>query len=83
MKKLSILLIITTIVLLGCKPENQDSSKGKYAIAIETSRTLMDSLLAAGKTPGLDIAISIHAEVVWSEDFGYYDTIEFIQYQVW
>lgn len=33
----------------------------------------MDSLLQLGRTPGLDVAISINGEVVWSEGFGYAD----------
>ncbi len=72
MKKLFYLSFIILLAFLSCKGPDQDTGSN-YSTAIEQSRHLMDSLLQLGKTPGLDVAISINGEVVWSEGFGFAD----------
>lgn len=73
MRKTTILLSITVLVIFGCKPATKHADPGKYADAIQASRSLLDSLLETAKTPGIDIAISVQGELVWSEGFGYAD----------
>lgn len=67
------LVPIILISFLSCKRPEQAVGETKYDQAIELGRYLMDSLLQTGKAPGMDIAISIDGEVVWSEGFGYAD----------
>jgi CubicO group peptidase (beta-lactamase class C family) len=68
-----ILFFIPLFAVFGCnKSEGYDSST-KYASAIEESRFLIDSILKSQKIPGIDIAVSIHGETVWSEGFGFAD----------
>lgn len=61
------------IGLVSCDGPKKSVSETKYDQAIELGRYLMDSLLQTGRAPGMDIAISINGEVVWSEGFGYAD----------
>ncbi len=73
MKHKVLFIPILLILLISCKGPVQEVSIHKYHNAIELGRHLMDSLLQLGQTPGLDIAISIDGEVVWSEGFGFAD----------
>jgi serine beta-lactamase-like protein LACTB, mitochondrial len=73
MKSKYILISLLLLSVLCCKSQEQTSSDTKYDQAIELGRQLMDSLLQTGLAPGMDIAISIDGNVVWSEGFGYAD----------
>jgi len=66
-------IILLILLVAGCRDKVKDELRGPYAAAIEESRHLMDSLLKTGNAPGMDIAVSLHGEVVWSEGFGYAD----------
>lgn len=59
--------------VLGCSKSESCDSSTKYASAIEESRFLIDSILKNQRIPGIDIAVSIHGETVWSEGFGFAD----------
>lgn len=72
MKQQFILPFVFIVILAGCKDADQ-TTDSKYASAVEMSRHLMDSLLQLGKTPGLDVAVSVNGEVIWSEGFGFAD----------
>lgn len=61
------------IILTACGPRADKPVEDLYSEAISESRRLMDSLLQTGRTPGMDIAVSHHGKVVWSEGFGYAD----------
>ena len=66
-------IILLIFLVTGCQDSLKKELQGPYATAIEASRHLMDSLLQTGRAPGMDIAVSLHGEVVWSEGFGYAD----------
>lgn len=73
MKSPSILYILLIISFLGCNQYEQNSEKSNYEKAIVESRRLIDSLQQNGKIPGIDVALSINEEIVWSEGFGFAD----------
>lgn len=66
-------ILLLIFLVTGCQEKAKHEDSGPYASAIEESRRMMDSLLQTGRSPGLDIAVSMHGEVVWSEGFGYAD----------
>ena len=57
----------------SCAETDSKKEAGPFDEAITESRRLMDSLVQTGSTPGMDIAVSLHGKVVWSEGFGYAD----------
>lgn len=73
MKSPSILYILLVISFLGCNQHEQRSEKSNYEKAIVESRRLIDSLQQNGRIPGIDVAVSINGEIVWSEGFGFAD----------
>ncbi len=52
---------------------SQNTDKNKYENAITFGHQIIDSLRIAQKVPGIDIAVSIEGETVWSEGFGFTD----------
>jgi CubicO group peptidase (beta-lactamase class C family) len=66
-------ILLLLFLVTGCQEKSKQEVSSPYAAAIEESRRMMDSLLYAGRSPGMDIAVSMHGEVVWSEGFGYAD----------
>lgn len=64
------------LLLAGCS-DAPDPTVGhaseQYSAAIESARTVLDSVMAAGDIPGLSVAVGIGSEVIWSEGFGYSD----------
>lgn len=58
---------------LFCPLQAQQVASTEYAETIEVARGLLDSLHRHGKVPGLDVAVSVNGEVVWSEGFGWAD----------
>ncbi|WP_303315615.1 serine hydrolase domain-containing protein [Flavivirga abyssicola] len=73
--KLSIFLIP---FLIGTKSTCQNIKNIKYASAIFKAHRIIDSLQQTQNIPGIDIALSIDGDIVWSEGFGYAD----IEHQV-
>ena len=73
MKSPSILYILLIISILGCNQHEQISEKSGYEKAIIESRRMIDSLQQNGKIPGIDVAVSISGEIIWSEGFGFAD----------
>ena len=69
-KAFRILLILALVLGQSCNPPQAET---KYSQAIEESQRLVDSLFQTGRTPGMDIAVSIHGKIVWSEAFGFAD----------
>jgi CubicO group peptidase (beta-lactamase class C family) len=62
-----------SISTLSCIKKDCVDSSTTYASVIEECRFLIDSLQKTQNIPGVDIAVSIHGEIVWSEGFGYTD----------
>ncbi|MDO5969652.1 serine hydrolase domain-containing protein [Flavivirga aquimarina] len=50
---------------------SQDIKNPKYSSAIFKAHRIIDSLQQKQNIPGIDIAISINGEIIWSEGFGY------------
>ena len=73
MKKLSLLYILLVILFLGCNQHNRNSETISFESAITESNRLIDSLQQNGKISGIDVAVSINGEIVWSEGFGVAD----------
>lgn len=65
------LLLIVSIFIFSCEPSKKVPPK--YASAIQAGHMLLDSLQQNGKIPGIDIAVGIKGEIVWSEGFGFAD----------
>jgi hypothetical protein len=63
------ILIISIGICLAVNTQGQHSTTKKYAKAITESHRLIDSLLHAGKIPGIDIAVSINGEILGSDEF--------------
>ncbi len=59
------------VIFISCKPsaDKQD----KYGYAIQEGHRMLDSLQTNGSIPGIDIAVAINGEIVWSEGFGFAD----------
>ncbi|GAA3589844.1 serine hydrolase domain-containing protein [Flavivirga amylovorans] len=68
--KLSILIIP---FLIGIKGTGQNIKNATYASAIFKAHRIIDSLQQKQNIPGIDIAISIDGDIVWSEGFGFAD----------
>lgn len=66
-------LLLVSISLLSCKRQKKSDLETKYEDAIKISRILIDSLMKSGKIPGIDVAVYIDGETIWSEGFGYAD----------
>jgi CubicO group peptidase (beta-lactamase class C family) len=73
MKRTIVPLLMILAGMLSCTPSREKTDLTPYESAIAESRRLMDSLLQTGRTPGMDIAVSHHGNVVWTEGFGYAD----------
>ncbi|MEA1897758.1 MAG: serine hydrolase domain-containing protein [Bacteroidota bacterium] len=73
MKNISILYFLLVISLLACNQHEQISEKSGFEKAIVESRRLVDSIQQNGKIPGIDVAVYISGEIVWSEGFGFTD----------
>ena len=69
--KRNLIFLLLAAILYSCGEKQEDASK--YQSAIIESRHLMDSLLATGMTPGMDIAVAIKGKTVWLEGFGFAD----------
>lgn len=69
----SIILILTVVNFLGFKSYGQHSKNSRYAKAIREGHRLIDSLRQKQNIPGIDVAVSINGEIVWSEGFGFAD----------
>lgn len=67
------LLILTLALPLLVCCQKQSKTKERYQEAIEMSSTLIDSLMQANKVPGVDIAIALDGDIIWSQGFGFSD----------
>ncbi|NMH86132.1 serine hydrolase domain-containing protein [Flavivirga algicola] len=65
------LLVFVTPFLIGVKSTSQTIKKTKYASAIFEAHRIIDSLQQKQNIPGIDIAVSINGNIVWSEGFGF------------
>ncbi len=72
MKCKLIIYYVLLVLFTGCGEKGQQLTVN-YSNAIKESRRLVDSLFNTGRTPGLDIAVSIHGTLVWSEAYGFAD----------
>src|SRR5699024_1644085 len=45
----------------------------EYSKAIQSARSLVDSLRKAQHIPGVEVAVSVKGQKVWSQGFGYAD----------
>lgn len=63
--------LVLGCLLCSCQPPQTKPTT--YTNAITESRKMIDSLMAVQKVPGIDVAIAIDGEIVWSEGFGYAD----------
>lgn len=57
----------------ACSTPKETKPEDKYRKAMERSRVLVDSIRKAYKVPGMDVAVSIAGQTVWSESFGLAD----------
>lgn len=73
MKNSSLLYLLLFLSFLACNQQDRNPETSIYEIAIIESHRLIDSLQQHGKIPGIDVAVSINGEVVWSEGFGFAD----------
>ena len=66
--------LISLIVIPGYFPScDYPVGQHQYDNAIRKSRRLIDSIRQSTQVPGIDLAVSIEGQVVWSEAFGYAD----------
>lgn len=68
-----ILYALLFICLFGCNQYESNTEVSVYEQAIAESHRLIDSLQQAGKIPGIDAAVYVDGEIVWSEGFGFAD----------
>jgi len=73
MKHLLPFLCALSFVLCGCNDQPASSPSNRYSAAIEEGRRMLDSLREAEKVPGIDVAVALNGEIVWSEGFGFAD----------
>ena len=73
MKNSSILSLLLIMSFLACNRHDRNSETLSYENVIIESSRLIDSLQQNGKIPGIDVAVSINGEIVWSEGFGLAD----------
>jgi CubicO group peptidase (beta-lactamase class C family) len=71
MRSIGFVFLLLIIAFWGCQPVDQTSDI--YSNAIQEGHRLLDSLQQAGKVPGIDVAVAIDGEIVWSEGFGFAD----------
>jgi len=69
----NILFILVVISFCGLEGSCQEIKNPKYQEAILEGHRLIDSLQQNQKIPGIDVAVSINGEIVWSEGFGFAD----------
>ncbi len=69
-KRILLFSILCTFIFICSKNTKQVSN---YSNAIAESKRLLDSLITDGKVPGIDVAVAIDGDIVWSEAFGYAD----------
>lgn len=69
-KRILFFTILCTFIFTCSKNTNHVPD---YSNAIADSKRLLDSLITDGKVPGIDAAVAIDGEIVWSEAFGYAD----------
>jgi serine beta-lactamase-like protein LACTB len=72
-KLTALLSLLLFFSLTGCKDAAVETSQGKYQAVINECRILIDSLKDTQHIPGIDVAVSLHGEIIWSEGFGYAD----------
>jgi serine beta-lactamase-like protein LACTB, mitochondrial len=65
--------ILLFTLFVSSNLQGQTQVKLKYREAAREAHRIIDSLRQAQKIPGMDAAISINGEVVWSEAFGLAD----------
>lgn len=65
--------ILTASLFIGNNLFSQNIKNSKYTTQIFEAHRIIDSLQQTQNIPGLDIAISIDGEIVWSEGFGFAD----------
>lgn len=73
MKRAFILYFLLFISFLSCDQNEQNSEKSRFKNVIIESYRLIDSLQQCGKIPGIDVAVWVNGEIVWSEGFGFAD----------
>ncbi len=66
-------LILVVSAFIGCQSGKQNEQKNGFESAITESHRLIDSIQRNGHIPGIDVAISIGGEIIWSEGFGFAD----------
>ncbi|TGV01640.1 serine hydrolase domain-containing protein [Flavivirga rizhaonensis] len=67
------LLIFIVPFLIGTKSTSQNIKSARYTSAIFKAHRIIDSLQQKQNIPGIDIAVSIDDDIVWSEGFGFAD----------
>ncbi|WP_416864958.1 MAG: serine hydrolase domain-containing protein [Imperialibacter sp.] len=71
MKKLLSTSLAVICFAYSCR--QPETSSTPYEVAIAESSRMIDSLMTAEKVPGIDVAVAINGEIVWSQGFGYAD----------
>lgn len=64
-------LILFIFLVFGTKSTSQNIKNSKYATAIFKAHRIIDELQQKQNVPGIDIAVSINGDIVWSEGFGF------------
>jgi serine beta-lactamase-like protein LACTB len=70
MRLLRFLLLLIVVALFSCKPTKQGN---QFEFAIQEGSRMLDSLVQYGSVPGIDVAVAVHGDIVWSNGFGYAD----------
>jgi serine beta-lactamase-like protein LACTB, mitochondrial len=71
MKKILLTYLAASCFAYSC--QQPETSSTPYEAAIAESSRMIDSLMTAEKVPGIDVAVAINGEIVWSQGFGYAD----------
>ncbi|MEQ9376386.1 MAG: serine hydrolase domain-containing protein [Imperialibacter sp.] len=71
MKKMLLTYLAAICFAYSC--QQPETSSAPYEAAIAESSRMIDSLMTAEKVPGIDVAVAINGEIVWSQGFGYAD----------
>ncbi|UXX80066.1 beta-lactamase family protein [Reichenbachiella carrageenanivorans] len=72
-KTITLSVLFLCLVTAACKTPIETRQEDKYKDAIELSRMLVDSIQRTYKVPGMDVAVAIAGQTVWSESFGLAD----------
>lgn len=65
-----VLFVLVLAAASGCRRSTASPGEA-YSFAIGEGERILDSLREHGKVPGIDVAVAIGREIIWSQGFGH------------